>query len=205
MKQEIYRLDCGRGFEVVLVQTNADEHDVFEYFDVELHYSQCYVITLATKAIGNKSGDYWALSTEKIMKKIIFIADSIDMAAHNLMCYSRNLLMNSPKDGYADECSQWANLHRIPCLSSVGNPHICRICIPVPAILCIPYLILLSIGLSAVLIPLYHIDAHPVKYHFLYCRRSIEPMGIKHGISREIQGWFRGKNNNYTNWYQISD
>lgn len=103
MKQEIYRLDCGRGFEVVLVQTNADEHDVFEYFDVELHYSQCYVITLATKAIGNESGDYWALSTEKIMKKIIFMADSIDMATHNLMCYSRNLLMDSPKDGYADE------------------------------------------------------------------------------------------------------
>lgn len=37
------------------------------------------------------------------MKKIIFMADSIDMATHNLMCYSRNLLMDSPKDGYADE------------------------------------------------------------------------------------------------------
>lgn len=31
MKQEIYRLDCGRGFEVVLMQTNADEFAGYIY------------------------------------------------------------------------------------------------------------------------------------------------------------------------------
>ena len=60
-------------------------------------------MNLSNKCIGRKSGDYWYNNGIEIMNKMIFMADGIDMAMHNLMCYSRNLLMDSPKAGYEKE------------------------------------------------------------------------------------------------------
>lgn len=98
--------ELGRGYEVRLVQHSDGKLGLgeFDYYDVELHINGCgCVMNLSNKCIGRKSGDYWYNNGIEIMNKIIFMADGIDMAMHNLMCYSRNLLMDSPKAGYEKE------------------------------------------------------------------------------------------------------
>ncbi|MCM1269436.1 MAG: hypothetical protein NC247_02255 [Ruminococcus flavefaciens] len=105
-RKDIAITEVGRGFEVRLVQRNDGELKLgeFDYYDVELDIAGCgNVMTISKKCIGRKSGDYWYNNAIEIMQKITFMADSIDMAMHNLMCYSRNLLMDSPKQGYEDK------------------------------------------------------------------------------------------------------
>lgn len=108
-RKEVYAVELGRGLQVRLVQNDDGERNpgVFDYYSVDLDGDGCgCIVQLSTKCIGRKSGEYWCDNAVKIMKKIIFIADSIDMAMHNLMCYSSNLLMNAPKEGYAYEWHQ---------------------------------------------------------------------------------------------------
>ena len=45
----------------------------------------------------------WFENAVEFAKKYSVLADALDMTTHNLMCYSTNLLMNTPKPEWADE------------------------------------------------------------------------------------------------------
>ena len=55
---------------------------------------------------------YLPSATEKAERYTI-LKDVLDMAEHNLMCYSKNLLMDEPKDGYEDKWNEQANKIRV--------------------------------------------------------------------------------------------
>ena len=171
--------ELGRGYEVRLVQHNDGKLGLgeFDYYDVELHIDGCgCVMNLSNKCIGRKSGDHWYNNGIEIMNKMIFMADSIDMAMHNLMCYSRNLLMDSPKAGYEKEwhrendkakmLRKWMRDLTEYWVRIVIKPSICEICSQI----------------------IYGMGGQ-----------------MHNGIHRKIQGRFRGESGHNTDWYQVSD
>jgi hypothetical protein len=50
--------------------------------------------------IGEKSCERWKEYLVKITRRLDFLYDNLDMACHNLLCYSKNYLMEEPKVGY---------------------------------------------------------------------------------------------------------
>ena len=46
---------------------------------------------------------FWFENAVEFAKRYSVLADALDMANHNLMCYSTNLLMDTPKPEWANE------------------------------------------------------------------------------------------------------
>lgn len=72
-------------------------------YSVELDKGSRIVAKLSTGCIGMKSANYWCDYNRQVLERLIFIMDGIDMAYHNKMCYSNNLLMDTPKKGCVEE------------------------------------------------------------------------------------------------------
>ena len=91
--------ELNRGYQIYIVTTERDNR-----YSIELDKGSRIVAKLSTGCIGMKSANYWLDYNKQVIERLIFLADGIDMACHNIMCYSTNLLMNTPKDGY---CEEW--------------------------------------------------------------------------------------------------
>ena len=73
-------------------------------FDVVLHEDGT-IIKKSLGCIGEQSAEYWKEYWIKKAERLEVLHKRLDQVNHNLMCYSANLLMNSPKEGYEE---QWA-------------------------------------------------------------------------------------------------
>ena len=91
--------ELGRGYNLYIVAVEDRDNR----YAVELDRGDRVVGGLSTGCIGMKSANYWCDYNRQVLERLIFIMDGIDMAYHNKMCYSNNLLMNTPKEGYVEE------------------------------------------------------------------------------------------------------
>ena len=91
--------ELNRGYQIYEVPTDKENR-----YAVELHKGSRIVAKLSIGCIGMKSANYWMDYNKQVIERLIFLADGIDMACHNIMCYSTNLLMNTPKEEY---CEEW--------------------------------------------------------------------------------------------------
>ena len=92
--------ELGRGYNLYIVAVEDRDNR----YTVELDRGDRVVGGLSTGCIGMKSANYWMDYNKQVIERLIFIMDGIDMAYHNKMCYSNNLLMDTPKEGY---CEEW--------------------------------------------------------------------------------------------------
>lgn len=91
--------ELNRGYQICIVATSNNNR-----YSVELDKGGRIVAKLSTGCIGMKSANYWLDYNKQLIERLIFLADGIDMAYYNIMCYSTNLLMNAPKEEY---CEEW--------------------------------------------------------------------------------------------------
>lgn len=71
------------------------------------------VVKSSTGCIGEQSAEYWKEYWIKFAKRLEILYHALDMANHNLMCYSKNLLMDSPKDGYEEKWAEMDQKQRV--------------------------------------------------------------------------------------------
>ena len=90
--------ELNRGYQMYIVTTEKDNR-----YSVELDKGSRIIAKLSTGCIGMKSANYWLDYNKQVIERLIFLADGIDMACHNIMCYSTSLLMNTPKEGHYEE------------------------------------------------------------------------------------------------------
>lgn len=89
------RIMVGKGY-AVEIRENCKE------YDIAFVYGGALVCNMSTK-IGTKSAQYWFNHYCSIMKRIMYLFNQIDMTDHNILCYSKNLAMTKPKDGFEDK------------------------------------------------------------------------------------------------------
>lgn len=105
MMEIIRTADLDKGYKVLMVQSHKKESlGDFDLYDVEVRNSiGRTIVVLHTGCIGEKSGYMWTEQSVEYMEKLLFLVESREMACHNLMCYSKSLMMDEPKNGYEDE------------------------------------------------------------------------------------------------------
>lgn len=101
IRNEHYHERIGRGYRVVVLDAMNPKDGMGEQqYDIELAYNGRYVCALHTNCYGEKSAKYWYDVAIKQMRRLIFLLDGYDMARHNKMCYSKNILAKEPKEDY---------------------------------------------------------------------------------------------------------
>lgn len=106
MRDIIKTKELSRGYKVVLVQTQSENEKIgyMSKYDVELQNNNGRVITvMSSECMGEDSGKYWLKEGVKYMQRFLLLTEDRDMAYNNKFCYSKNLLMDTPKEGYEYE------------------------------------------------------------------------------------------------------
>lgn len=107
MRKEIMAVrNMYMGYGIQLIQIEERNLGGFDKYAVELAYGGRYVGTFSNGCIGQKSGEYWMEYWTKWMKRLLHLCNSINMANNNILAYSTNLMMDTPKHGFEQE---WAD------------------------------------------------------------------------------------------------
>ena len=106
VRVEWYHERVGRGYMVQVWDAEDDKNmGAVRQFDVELAYGGRQIVKMSKNCYGEKSAEYWYKNAIQYMRRLMFLLDGHDMAAHNKMCYSTDILGNTPKSKYEDK---WA-------------------------------------------------------------------------------------------------
>lgn len=104
VRAEWYHERVGKGYMVqVWDAENPKDMGAIKQFDVELAYGGRQIIKMGTNCYGEKSAEYWYKQAIKYMRRLMFLLDGHNMATHNRLCYSTNILGDIPKDGYTEQ------------------------------------------------------------------------------------------------------
>lgn len=105
VRTEMYHERIGRGY-LVGVWDNGATYGDAKCYDVELAYGGRHVVTLVKTCVGNKSltSHYNQALTQ--MRRLVFMLDGLDAEYNNKLAYSKNMLMNEPKDEFYEEWYQ---------------------------------------------------------------------------------------------------
>lgn len=103
-EMEHYSEEVGRGYFVKAYSSKeTNKLSSINHYDVELEYKGRKVMTMSSGCIGEKSAKYHFDDAVVLMRRIMILLDDYDMACHNKMCYSKNLAMEEPKEGYEEQ------------------------------------------------------------------------------------------------------
>lgn len=102
IRVEMYHERVGRGY-LVGVWDNGKSFGDTKCYDVELAYGGRYIATLSKESIGDISLDRHYHMAITQMRRLMFLLDGLDAEYNNKLSYSKNMLMNEPKDGCFEE------------------------------------------------------------------------------------------------------
>lgn len=104
-RTEMYHERIGRGY-LVGVWDNGKTYGDTKCYDVELAYGGRHVVTLVKGAIGDASLNRHYNEALTQMRRLVFLMDGLDAEYNNKLAYSKNMLMNEPKDEFYEEWYQ---------------------------------------------------------------------------------------------------
>lgn len=104
MRVELFNERVGRGY---LVQAyKRDEYYGICKYDIELAYGGRYILTFSRGCVGEKSMKYNFDVAVRVMRRIIFLLDSLHIAQYNKMKYSTDTTADIARDGMLDEWNE---------------------------------------------------------------------------------------------------
>jgi hypothetical protein len=99
------RSPISRGYVVQTVQTTENSIGIMRY-NIEFAYGDRPICKLSTGCIGEQAEEYWHNYGVKVMKRYMYLINSIDHENGLLLEYSTNEYLDEAKDGYGFEWLQ---------------------------------------------------------------------------------------------------